>query len=290
LSLDGEKTMPWRHPELERQARATLEAEGRVLLLWERCSSLPVPLHLSSPPVAVATVACGAAHAAAVTAAGELFTWGANEHGQLGRGTPQGAFPAPERALFALHLSAVEPRVVAVSCGARHTVAVTEASLALAFGDNSSGQCGYAVAAPNRKVNLMTLGEGTNVPLYAASVCCGAAHTFALAVHGELFACGDNSCGQLGVGDLQSRAALTLVTGLLGVPVAAVGAGALHSACVTVSGNVFVWGSNSHGQLGVADAAVSVAPFWLQFFCELGAASVSCAANHTLVLCCSGAA
>ena len=290
LSLEGERAMPWRHAELERMAREKTEGEGRVLLLWERSLAPPVPLHLAAPPVPLASVACGAGHAAAVTVAGELFTWGANECGQLGRGAPERAFPAPERALFALHLSAVEPRIAQVQCGARHTVAVTEGGLALAFGDNGRGQCGYAAGAPLRKVNLLTLPEQSSTPLYAAAVACGAAHTFALAVNGELLACGDNSAGQLGLGDLLPRSGMQLVTGLLGVPVASVAAGGQHSACVTASGSVFVWGSNSHGQLGVPEAAVSVAPFWLQFFSELGAARVSCAANHTLVLCVSGAA
>jgi len=37
----------------------------------------------------------------------------------------------------------------------------------------------------------------------------------------------------------------------LGIPVVSMAGGLAHSAAVTASGNVFVWGSNSHGQLGV---------------------------------------
>jgi hypothetical protein len=36
------------------------------------------------------------------------------------------------------------------------------------------------------------------------------------------------------------------------------------------------------------DAAVSVAPFWLQFFTPLQACTVRCAANQTLVICRTG--
>ncbi len=280
--------MPWHHAEYARFSRVDLEKEERMLLLWEKSVSVPIPLHLAAVPVSIVSVACGQGHAAALTVSGELFTWGANEFGQLGRGVPQGVFPAPERAYFALHLQALEPRITQVSCGARHTVAITDHSKVLAFGDNSFGQCGYAAGAPIRKVNLVTLQEQVNQPLYGASVSCGHAHTFVLAVHGELYACGDNSVGQLGVGDLLPRSGMTLVIGLLGIPIANVAAGGQHSACVTVSGNVFVWGSNSHGQLGAADAALSVAPFWLQFFSDLGASAARCAANHTFIVCRSG--
>ncbi len=267
--------------------RGDVESERRHLMLWERAQSEPVPLLLPSP-VSVASVSCGLGHAAAVTLNGELYTWGANESGQLGRASTQGSLPAPERAFFALHLQALEPRITHVACGARHTLVITDRSLVLAFGDNSFGQCGYPPASQPRKVNLLSIVEPMAQPLYGAIVCCGANHSLVLTVHGELYACGDNSAGQLGVGDLLARPGMALVLGLLGIPIASLSAGAKHSGCVTASRNVFLWGSNSHGQIGTAEAMLSVAPFLVQFFAGLGASLVRCAANHTFVLCKTG--
>ena len=45
----------------------------------------------------------------------------------------------------------------------------------------------------------------------------------------------------------------TLVESLTGVPLAGVACGGNHTLVVTVSGAVFAFGSNNHGQLGLGD-------------------------------------
>lgn len=276
--------------------------------------SLPgdsVPLTLGSG-VSVASVSCGARHAVAITTSGELYTWGANDFGQLGR-APGGVFPFPERMLFALHLQALEPKIVSVSCGARHTAALTDGSILLAMGDNSAAQCGVPLGQPPRIVyvasRLLPNGAGL-APLYCSAMVCGDAHTLAVAVSGEVWAFGDNSAGQLGVGvscplsrsggrggsvahhdkDRNPKPnGACLVEGLLGIPVARIAAGALHSGAVTACGAVFVWGSNSHGQLGTAEVAVSMVPYSLQYCIGLETCALQCAGNQTFLLTRTGA-
>jgi hypothetical protein len=211
LTLDkSEPALGWVHAEYQALQRAKDEGDERVLMAWERAQSVPVNVFLGAA-VQISSVSCGLAHAAALSFAGELFTWGANDFGQLGRSSAAGGLtPVPERALFALYLRSVEPRITQVSCGARHTIAITDRSAVLAFGDNMQGQCGYAASAPPRKVNVMTF-EQTGQPLYGAAVSCGSNHSLIVAVHGEVFACGDNSSGQLGTGDLNPRLLVLLL-------------------------------------------------------------------------------
>jgi alpha-tubulin suppressor-like RCC1 family protein len=61
---------------------------------------------------AVATVACGWGHAACVTEAGSLYSWGFNLHGQLGLGDTKSRL-APE---LVEAMSGVQGGVLNVSC------------------------------------------------------------------------------------------------------------------------------------------------------------------------------
>ncbi|CAI5512872.1 unnamed protein product, partial [Closterium sp. Naga37s-1] len=79
------------------------------------------PVELTSLQHAVTDVACGGYHTAAVTGAGHLFTWGANEYGCLGHGprhAPSSAVPVRVAGSLA------GKQVLQVSCGWKHTAAI----------------------------------------------------------------------------------------------------------------------------------------------------------------------
>ena len=155
----------------------------------------------------------------------------------------------------------------------------------VAIGDNRLGQCGYPMDSTARKVNVVVRAD-TLQPLYCSAVACGDAHSFFMAVHGETFACGDNRSGQLGVGDTEPRAGqgAHLVLGLLGVPIVQIDAGTHHSAALTACGNVYTWGSNSLGQLGLEGRASISSPLMMQFFAAFPVTRIACAANHTFAV------
>ena len=70
----------------------------------------------------VVLVATGTTHAACVTSMGVLFTWGNGKHSELGDGFQEIRL-IPQQINSALHRG--QP-VVMVSCGASHTVVLTE--------------------------------------------------------------------------------------------------------------------------------------------------------------------
>lgn len=80
-------------------------------------------------------------------------------------------------------------------------------------------------------------------------------HCMAVTLCAQVYAWGCNADGQLGLNDKKVRRSPTLVTGLWGLPVAQLAAGAAHSAAVTSAGFLFTWGSNSCGQLGLPAVA-----------------------------------
>lgn len=63
--------------------------------------------------------------------------------------------------------------------------------------------------------------------------------------------------GQLGHGSLESEQQPRLVEALCGLPVREVAAGGWHSACISDGGDLYVWGWNESGQLGLPSRAVA---------------------------------
>jgi len=89
------------------------------------------------------------------------------------------------------------------------------------------------------------------------TVSCGKHHILVLSVIGVVFSHGNGGQGQLGHGSVESKLSPTVVEALEGVSVTSVAAGGWHSLAVTDAGDVYSWGWNERGQLGVPSDNVS---------------------------------
>ena len=115
----------------------------------------------------------------------------------------------------------------------------------------------YALYSAGHSLNVPT---AIPVPRRVASVCLGADHTLLVDVNGCLWAAGDNSAGQLGLGlrrssglqDIRDRDSFVSVPTFDGRLHRAVGcaAGMEHSLVMTSDGDVFSFGRNGQFQLG----------------------------------------
>ena len=97
------------------------------------------------------------------------------------------------------------------------------------------------------------------------SVASGSRHSLAIDETGKIWAWGDNSSGQLGLGHTRPVTDPTAVTGLTGRARVVV-AGTQHSAALMAGGTVWVWGANNMGQTGSGTAnafAVQTTPLRL---------------------------
>eukprot|EP00090_Calanus_glacialis_P018965 TRINITY_DN29288_c0_g1_i1.p1 TRINITY_DN29288_c0_g1~~TRINITY_DN29288_c0_g1_i1.p1 ORF type:complete len:689 (-),score=225.92 TRINITY_DN29288_c0_g1_i1:63-2129(-) len=139
--------------------------------------------------------------------------------------------------------------VTLISCGDEHTAVVTETGRLFTFGSNEWGQLG--------------LGHNNNVikpscvktlkPDLVAAVACGRHHTIVAMQSGVMFAMGSNSEGQLGVGRNPEWTSVPMEFGGIEGKIAKVSAGTTHSLALTDRGQVWVWGSNTEGQLGLGE-------------------------------------
>ncbi|XP_056308023.1 RCC1 domain-containing protein 1 isoform X2 [Danio aesculapii] len=87
--------------------------------------------------------------------------------------------------------------------------------------------------------------------LCAVSLALGSEHALLLTADGTLYSWGSGSHGQLGHGALTSLEDPQAVEALWGVPIRAVAAGNWHSAAISFGGDLYMWGWNESGQLGL---------------------------------------
>ncbi|MEW5307247.1 MAG: hypothetical protein WDW36_009655 [Sanguina aurantia] len=193
----------------------------------------------------------GEQHFAGVTPEGRVMVCGSNSVGQLGLGPlVEECRSAPCR-VHALDNAGGEIAATGVACGGSHTVVMCATGL-LACGDNASGQLGLG---PTPLCCWLLSPVPALAEVVVAQVACGRSHTLCVTSQSQVLSWGGNSCGQLGLGDTRTRPSPACVTALWALPVVSLAAGAAHSAAITASGSMFVWGSNSSGQLGIpADA------------------------------------
>jgi RCC1 and BTB domain-containing protein len=115
----------------------------------------------------VTNVACGSAHTAVVTKAGEVWTWGWGHFGQLGIGSNKNAVtPCRVTALQGV-------RVILAACGSAHTAVTSDNGHTYTWGWGVNGQLGHGDDAT---VNVPTVVKKLE-NVYASHIACGLAHT-----------------------------------------------------------------------------------------------------------------
>eukprot|EP00656_Telonema_subtile_P052950 TRINITY_DN751_c0_g1_i8.p1 TRINITY_DN751_c0_g1~~TRINITY_DN751_c0_g1_i8.p1 ORF type:complete len:812 (+),score=168.85 TRINITY_DN751_c0_g1_i8:375-2810(+) len=119
-----------------------------------------------------------------------------------------------------------------------------------------------------------------NLTFKVAAVAAGMGHTLCLSDIGEVWACGWNNSGQLGLGDTEDRNSLQRVEIEQRVCHCSCGAG--HSVVVTTDGGVYSWGNGSTGQLGVGDWTDRHAPTEVLLAGEVALAE--CGEEFTIVV------
>jgi alpha-tubulin suppressor-like RCC1 family protein len=95
---------------------------------------------------------------------------------------------------------------------------------------------------------------------FVKKVAAGDLHAVIVTGSGIVWSWGHNSDGQLGLGDTIRRSVPHLIQSLSNVVAVAAAAGARHSLVLTSNGQVWAFGSNQRGQLGVGDLSPRLTP------------------------------
>eukprot|EP00727_Mastigamoeba_balamuthi_P012789 m51a1_g8132 putative regulator of chromosome rcc1 (748) ;mRNA; r:216084-220384 len=227
--------------------------------------------------VRVARVFAGELHSFAVLSTGELYAWGSNSAGQLGlgdtvsRANPEQVplFPPPGR------------HIVEMACGSLHTLALLDNGQVWSWGSSRYGELGHGDTAQHSAPQQLSFFDTRPV----RSVRCGAHHSAALTASGELYVWGLNAAGQLGLGAPRDHNApqRNEQAEQLAGSITAVDCGGSHMAVVGERHEVYVWGDNSAGQLGLASHKNMYQPQRLKVRSANAPDTLCCGFRHTLV-------
>ncbi|MBI5537335.1 MAG: hypothetical protein HY898_31725 [Deltaproteobacteria bacterium] len=203
------------------------------------CGGGGVPLVCGAgAPATWKAISAGSFHSCGVRADGSLWCWGNNDSGQLGNGT-NASSPLPVKVSSNETWSAV-------AAGGLHTCAITTQGKLYCWGSNNEGQLGD-LSYNSHNTPTLTEPSVEEPSLAWEEVQAGAKHTCGR--KGWYVYCfGDNSRGQLALGDYDSRNQPTqvILSGILSV-------GMYHSCVITssaVNDTVFCAGANDYFQLG----------------------------------------
>ncbi|XP_048266273.1 RCC1 and BTB domain-containing protein 1 isoform X3 [Bombus terrestris] len=184
-------------------------------------------------------------HVLALTEEGKVYSWGYNDYCELGnRSTNEGLTPT-------LIPSALNNEfVVDIACGGHHSLALTNKGEVYAWGHNVSGQVGcgtiLSTVQPIPKLLHIVL-NGKKV----VHISCGDSSSVAVTDNGEVYSWGHNGVGQLGIGNCTSQAEPQKVATFAKIVIEKVVCGYMHTLALSDEGDLYVWGANSYGQLGL---------------------------------------
>jgi len=198
--------------------------------------------------------------------------------------------------------------VISIAVGLSHTVVLTSSRLAFSCGNNNVGQLGTNDFIRKYKLTQMTGNNNANTNI--TSIACGAYHTILLSTDNitffNIYGCGLNASGQLGINNTENQNQLIRLTLTFTLPnivinnityvdtISTISCGANHTAFLSrISGNVYTFGDNSLGQLGignqinnriVAPTQITSLPIYADANNGTGITKVVCGKNHTILL------
>ena len=215
----------------------------------------------------VIQIVTGCKSSVCVDVDGHVWSFGDNSLGQLGLGDFKTVF-TPTR---------VEglDNIVAVARGRDHTLCLSSDSVLYGFGRNHMGQLGIPTKSQYNSIpKVIPLDEKIR------TIACGGGHSVLLTFDGDVWVCGHNRFGQLGLGDDEDKTFFIKNPNLSDI--VSVSCGIFHTILMNSEGEIFSSGNNMIGQLCLNDKENRSLPQKVLFSGEIY--SISCGCYYTMFL------
>ncbi|XP_063166477.1 probable E3 ubiquitin-protein ligase HERC6 [Candoia aspera] len=216
-----------------------------------------------------------------------LFCWGNGSYGQLGLGEEGASQPVPLRRVPP---AGGRQEVALAACGERRTLLLLADGSLASCGDNGQGQLGRRLPPGQRRGYVPDRIQALEAQTIVY-ISCGKEHSLAICNQGRVFSWGAGGFGQLGTGKLEDSLIPKKINSLSRYNVIQIACGHYHSIALTKDGQVFSWGQNIHGQLGLGKGLSSQTnPCNVSSLAGIPLAQVAAGGAHSFVLSHSGIA
>ena len=232
-------------------------------------SNLPVEVKVEGTPMAgkkIVHVSTGGnfykGSSLALSSEGKVYSWGANDQGQLGNGTTTDSNLPVEVKVEGTPMAG--KKIVQTAIGVTHSMALDSEGNIYAWGWGGEGQLGDG-ANDNSNVPVLVKKENTGLEHKTIKkVMAGGMFSMVLTSDGSLYSWGKNNYGQIGDGTTNNYnlavAVKTERTPMAGKTVIDFSISNEHTVALTSDGQIYAWGRNESGQLGNGTNTASTLP------------------------------
>lgn len=213
------------------------------------------PVSTNYYPANARDIATGSGNTFIIDASGNLWACGRNNYGQLGDKNSTSSYPGNITSLKKIEVSS-GVKFKAVAAGDCHALLLDESGNVWTSGYYENGRLGrsYDKNANCFLFEKVTLTENDK-PVTMTAIAAGFDFSLLLNSNGHVWACGENSGGQLGLGSSSDgQSTFTRITGdAANTTFIAISAGYGHSILLDENHNVWVAGDAASGRLGTGN-------------------------------------
>ena len=242
---------------------------------------------------------CGAGHSIALSLQGKVYTWGLNLLGQLGHDDTDARW-SPTLVSYLKDF-----KIVDISAGAGHSFSVDENNQVYSWGASADFQTGIyvkPVVIPGKDtkqfLKVPQRVEGLNCKKSKVlQISCGLKHTAVIMYcqitrQNEIICFGGNEYGQCGNGEHgkgKLKTNFETHMSLKGKSIQIVECGAAHTILKTLNNEIFSFGLNDKGQLGLGVSGnFSSTPHKLKRFTSFPVVKISCSDESSCLITSNG--
>eukprot|EP01083_Nonionella_stella_P046110 123481_1 len=212
----------------------------------------------------IVNISCGACHSCVISKDGKLFTFGYNGLKQCGVEHLRGdRIFVPTNVVLPNELTPAF-----IECGNCHTLILTTNHMVLSCGKGEEGQLGHG--NDDIHCNTPKIIDALKTK-HIINIAAGHKHSLCVSKDGEVYAFGIGTMGVLGHGDIypqpQMEPAAILFFKDKNIKIRECAAGGeSHSGAISITGEVYLWGSGRDGCLGIGSRKVKAVPTKVEYF------------------------
>jgi alpha-tubulin suppressor-like RCC1 family protein len=231
---------------------------------------------------------------------GDVFACGSGDMGILGVSEIASAGPTPTWRVHGTPLCVESLRgkgVIQVAAGIRHSLALTGDGTVYGWGSSFWGAAGVnqeqcSIVYPEGDGDEIPVPIQLDIPAPCTFISAGDFHSAAVTRNGDLYTWGSARYAQLGqsMDTFVMRSTPTLASFFReeGIRIRMVACGTQHTVCLSDDGQVFIWGNNAEGYLGldgdVEDRKVETQPIRMTSLSQRGVVFIACGNFHSIAL------